>query len=122
MTNDGLELSGRWKTAARSVAHPVRAAGRNGATSTRPACHQRHAPQQLGCGVERGLLFGADRPSDGGVDGLQPVAQSLERRVVLYRVGPWITASASGGEQTAALASAFRVAADPLGLRSQEPS
>ena len=27
MTNDGLELSGRWKTAARSVAHPVRAAG-----------------------------------------------------------------------------------------------
>ena len=47
MTNDGLELSGRWKTAARSVAHPVRAAGRNGATSTRPACHQRHAPQHL---------------------------------------------------------------------------
>lgn len=30
-----------------SVAHPVRAAGRNGATSTRPACHQRHAPQHL---------------------------------------------------------------------------
>ena len=47
MTNDGLELSGRWKTAARSVAHPVRAAGRNGATSTRSACHQRHAPQHL---------------------------------------------------------------------------
>jgi hypothetical protein len=34
VTNDGLELSARWKTAARSVAHPVRAAGRNGATST----------------------------------------------------------------------------------------
>jgi hypothetical protein len=47
VTNDGLKLSGRWKTAARSVAHPVRAAGRNGATSTRPAGHQRHAPQQL---------------------------------------------------------------------------
>src|SRR4029453_12537201 len=69
--------SGRWETAARSVAHPVRAAGPNGATSTRPACHQRHAPQHLvleaagGWGGE--LPLG---PADEGVE-FPPVVEAV---------------------------------------------
>jgi hypothetical protein len=58
-----------------SVAHPVRAAGRNGATSTRPACHQRHALQQLvavpqivrhsGIGTTATIQLGPEVPQQG---------------------------------------------------------
>src|SRR6266567_2729177 len=95
-----------------SVAHPVRAAGRNGATSTRPACHQRHAPQQLAvaCGGEFGAVvlvvaeLAADRyhhevVGDGGdagqdvADRLLAFAISRHQLVTLPRGGrPSVTA------------------------------